>query len=557
MDSFLKIVLEFLRPTYEYAQTWESLVISFVITFATAGLAFGLFRVILPCFLHMPYVPKDELEYRAMQYWTVHNKRYNLQAFVDRHPGGTEAIRLGRGRNCTVLFETYHSLADEDRVRSILEKYFVEHTKVGDADYECCFYWNETPFYDALKSKVRAHFTTTGQSHLAGTMQRVQLLFFCVGTVVCYWFFAHGSRRALFMLPFLYWWGPSSCMHDGGHFSLSRIPWVNVVCAHLGAAHMSYNYWSQQHTIAHHVYTNIVEKDPDMHHFSLLGFVWPGFRTSRDSPPPGCNCPGSDRVQAWCSRPKSWLQWWWWRLGVFIRVPLSTFGPSFIWSSLAITTGVFMFIVPTVDVSWETCRGHVVNRAVVAWLVLVQPVTYFILTMDEHHMGEILNACMLFLVVPYGIHGCIFYVFSQVSHIQAECFDANGSCCMATTTGEWAKHQVEHTHDYAVQSRLMLHISNGLNLQTVHHLFPQVAWEHYPEIEELLRETCDAFGIPRSSQPSFWKSLQCHFRYLHATNTIIDQSPIACAFDDNWELRVAGDFLGTAHGEELRPLNIQ
>ena len=43
--------------------------------------------------------------------------RYDLSSFMDRHPGGPEALALGRGRDCTVLFETYHSLANEAHVR--------------------------------------------------------------------------------------------------------------------------------------------------------------------------------------------------------------------------------------------------------------------------------------------------------------------------------------------------------------------------------------------------------------------------------------------------------
>ena len=41
----------------------------------------------------------------AEDLWTVHNKRYDLAGFVHAHPGGIHAIGLGRGRNCTALFE--------------------------------------------------------------------------------------------------------------------------------------------------------------------------------------------------------------------------------------------------------------------------------------------------------------------------------------------------------------------------------------------------------------------------------------------------------------------
>jgi hypothetical protein len=29
---------------------------------------------------------------------------------------------------------------------------------------------------------------------------------------------------------------------------------------------------------------------------------------------------------------------------------------------------------------------------------------------------------VLFVLFPYAVHGCLFYMFSQISHIQAECF---------------------------------------------------------------------------------------------------------------------------------------
>jgi hypothetical protein len=40
--------------------------------------------------------------------WTIHGAKYDLCDFMDRHPGGKEAIELGKGRDCTALFESYH-----------------------------------------------------------------------------------------------------------------------------------------------------------------------------------------------------------------------------------------------------------------------------------------------------------------------------------------------------------------------------------------------------------------------------------------------------------------
>ena len=45
--------------------------------------------------------------------WWIHGNGYDLTKFVERHPGGKEAILLGRGRDCTALFESYHIFSND------------------------------------------------------------------------------------------------------------------------------------------------------------------------------------------------------------------------------------------------------------------------------------------------------------------------------------------------------------------------------------------------------------------------------------------------------------
>ena len=33
--------------------------------------------------------------------WQIHGKHYDLDNFISEHPGGTESILLGKGRDCT------------------------------------------------------------------------------------------------------------------------------------------------------------------------------------------------------------------------------------------------------------------------------------------------------------------------------------------------------------------------------------------------------------------------------------------------------------------------
>jgi len=66
--------------------------------------------------------------------WCIHNRRYDLTEFSRVHPGGN-AILLGKGRNCTELFESYHSLSN-GKAQQLLEQYFAGSiARPGDPDY--------------------------------------------------------------------------------------------------------------------------------------------------------------------------------------------------------------------------------------------------------------------------------------------------------------------------------------------------------------------------------------------------------------------------------------
>ena len=95
--------------------------------------------------------------------WTIHNKRYDLSSFVDAHPGGRTAILLGRGRDCTALFETYHSLTYSGTagVSKLLHQYYVCDAAPGDRDFCAAGWkWNAegAPFYTDVVREVREYF---------------------------------------------------------------------------------------------------------------------------------------------------------------------------------------------------------------------------------------------------------------------------------------------------------------------------------------------------------------------------------------------------------------
>jgi hypothetical protein len=67
----------------------------------------------------------DRLPPTKADLWYIHGQAYDLRPFINRHPGGNEALLLGQGRDdCTALVLSYHPFSLE-RVQATLAKYRV------------------------------------------------------------------------------------------------------------------------------------------------------------------------------------------------------------------------------------------------------------------------------------------------------------------------------------------------------------------------------------------------------------------------------------------------
>jgi hypothetical protein len=126
--------------------------------------------------------------------WWIHGKGYSLEEFVDRHPGGVEAILLGKGRDCTAMVESYHPFTSQHW--KVLEKYLVleshQNQQQQMVDDESGTqqptrtehkgkYGSEDFFYEILKERVSAALRQKGidpKEDRGATTQRA--LYYCV-----------------------------------------------------------------------------------------------------------------------------------------------------------------------------------------------------------------------------------------------------------------------------------------------------------------------------------------------------------------------------------------
>lgn len=83
--------------------------------------------------------------------WRIKNTLYDLKDFVDKHPGGSDWIRMTEGQDITEAFLTHH--LNMDKVEPLLKKYRVRET-TRPRNVKLTF--DEDGFYMTLRRKVVA-----------------------------------------------------------------------------------------------------------------------------------------------------------------------------------------------------------------------------------------------------------------------------------------------------------------------------------------------------------------------------------------------------------------
>ena len=124
------------------------------------------------------------------------------------------------------------------------------------------------------------------------------------------------------------------------------------------------------------------------------------------------------------------------------------------------------------------------------------------------------NWIIFFLSLHIGL-GLTLAVVFQLAHVVEETtFEFAPTDETTRIENEWAIHQVKTTSNFSPNSRIISWLVGGLNYQIEHHLFPRVSHVHYPALSKIVKEKCEAFGLPYNCIPSFRKAVISHFRLI-------------------------------------------
>mmetsp|Transcript_31873 Transcript_31873/g.77257 ORF Transcript_31873/g.77257 Transcript_31873/m.77257 type:complete len:477 (-) Transcript_31873:37-1467(-) len=395
--------------------------------------------------------------------WWIHGNGYDLTKFVERHPGGKEAILLGRGRDCTALFESYHIFSNEHW--KVLDKFcVVKNHKSSDRKKDA--------FYEILKERAASVLKEKGihpVNDRGANLSRTLHYLLVIGAWLAsgYWH-VKGSVLGSFLFA-IFGWLMGALGHDAGHFAASRQAWVNEFGVWAMSLICNPIVWQHQHTYAHHSFTNEFDKDPDLHHFDALLRVHKNIR-HRSIHNHQTN-----------------------RMWVAVAYALVCFGTCFWipWGVLA--SGTLHGIVEWQDRDRPSKEiGLKFHWYTYIFVIMVLP--FF------KHESTLTAAFAVYVHIT--TIGIVFAIFSQINHLNEPSLEADldtrktcGASRSKIVKDSWAAAQVETSNNFASGSLLWHFLSNGLNHQIEHHLFPGLNHGHLHHIVPIVRDTCIEHGV--------------------------------------------------------------
>ena len=410
------------------------------------------------------------------RYWVIHGVSYDLTDFAKKHPGGEHILYLGKGRDCTELFESVHAIAGMDKPRQLLAKYAVpsEPKKLE------MFKWEENGFYSVVRKRVEEHFV--GKNYKATWGVYIKLAILLLINQYC-WINAFLTGN--------FWWAIVSgmatemvgfcLMHDSSHYAVSKKPYVNYIGL-LWSSWTLWNHWLwlQHHCYGHHSYTGIYGKDPDVHNAEI--FLRKHYKMKKKSFTP---------FQKWYS---------WFLLTV---IPNQHIGQAILYQ-VTPRLSKKVFITPTVDPPKIILyHSYLVMTLSFVWHLLVP--LYF----------QSLSTVLLLWFCNYTMMGISYFLNVAPNH------DTESTLRNHPAHGvvlDWGEHQVRCTGNHSlgdgIIDRIITQLWGGMNYQIEHHLFPTLNHAHYPEVSKIVQKTCKEFNIPYNVEGDWLSAIRSYGKFI-------------------------------------------
>jgi fatty acid desaturase len=397
-----------------------------------------------------------------MTLWEINGVQYDMNFYVNSHPGGKLAILLGEGRDCTQLIKSYHP--NIKSVCNVLNKINpnTQVNNIGISDL----------MLDDMHDMARRYKHKYGSIKIS---HNYILLTAVVLIMSLYWWsqFIYLTPLSMIMVPIFSILVGIQISHDGGHFAVSKNPLINYIST-LTSFPYAYNTieWYLHHNVSHHIETGS-KNDVDTKVLNPMG------RLTKERK---------------------------WKLSNRYNLCMSLL--TFFLTSLAMNVTIVADLVFD-----RTSFISIKNKKLF--------VTRYKFSLCAQLIGSILISIYPIWVCPnwYGfaytcthriISSIYFILITQVSHNQEEC-----QVKKSDVNHTWSQQQVLHSVDYNMYSIFWCIVTGGLNVQGLHHCVPYVHHCHYPYMYAEYVTICKTHGITPHIRSGFLDAVMGYLKHIH------------------------------------------
>jgi fatty acid desaturase len=121
---------------------------------------------------------------------------------------------------------------------------------------------------------------------------------------------------------------------------------------------------------------------------------------------------------------------------------------------------------------------------------------------------------LVFSVTPWVGTALVFVAFTQVNHLQAECF-----LPAVLDEPNAIKRQVTTAMDYKQDSHFWVAMTGGINIQSMHHVFPSVNSANFIDVYPKFVDVCNKHNVVVNSKDSWIDSITGMFTHMYHLNS--------------------------------------
>ena len=388
--------------------------------------------------------------------WKIRGKTYNLDSYLDKHPGGRKILEACKGDDdLTASFESYHALCNMKNIEQIMVKY-----ETGTCN-NTNFTFNENGFYRTLQKRIVNYFNE--HNYKANPWWAIKSLiqfglYFITFIIAFYTDFNLWIRMlSSFMSGHLIIQFGFGVMHDASHMALSHNMKVNEFLTDFwnSLALWDSHLWTKHHVINHHAFTGDYKLDPDVIH--LKPFI--------------------------CKNSNDSLEKYWKISQKFPK--LITLFTTCIFPGMFIGQGfLYNFIWLKNEYMWNMKLSSLYN--IKSWQNYIKLFVIF----------SFLYGLSFWVFMLYAIGSNItYFVCIMPDH---DTLEIHNNSINTESSVDWGEMQVRHSGNFANQNSWVCDMFGGINYQIEHHLFPTICHVHFKEIKPIIETTCKEFNIPYS-----------------------------------------------------------